>query len=187
MTIKSAFSTFAAAVLLSGCATMSGASSSGEPIVGPIREGRCHMGGCGWFQVQSFDVVRENEKGALLRVTQRNGQTTHGNGNPPRRPREAAIDWSAETETYYLFCSSRYPAIISRNEAGGGYDGFRLDMTMPSGATEYVQNQYRAVCHPDGALDADTAAAARRLGYAPFDGEAEFTVARPEDVFDRAG
>lgn len=188
MMTRSAFSAlaFAGAVALSGCATMGGGqSASGEPIVGPIREGRCHMNGCGWFQVQSFEMVRENEKGALLRVTQRNGGSTHPDGNYPRRPRESAIEWSDHSETYYLFCSPLHPALIFQNEGDGSWSGFRLDLTMPSGATEYVQNQYRAVCHPDGALDADSAAAAARLGYTTFDGESEFRLNRPEDVFDR--
>lgn len=175
----------AVAMALSACATTSGQSTSaGEPIVGPIREGRCHMGGCSWFQVQSFEMVRETEKAALLRVVSREGQSTHPDGNYPRRPRESAVEWAPQSDTSYFFCSTRYPAILFES-ADGGFDGYRLDPTQVSGATTYIHNQYRAICHPDGALDADTAEAAARLGYSRYDGEAEIQVARPEDLFDR--
>jgi hypothetical protein len=180
----------AALPLLAGCAaTMGGTQtastrSAGEPIVGPIREGRCRMNGCSWFQVQSFEVVRENEKGALLRVTQREGGSDHPNGKYPERPRASSIQWG-ESSTSYFFCSPRFPAIISQNESGG-WEGIRLDLTMPAGVTAFVENQYRAICHPDGALDVDTAAAAARLGYTRNEGEVEFKLSRLEDVFDRA-
>lgn len=159
------------------------ASSTQGPIIGPIREGRCRMNGCSWFQVQSFEMVRENERGALLRVAVREGGSEHPDGNYPERPRESAIQWQP-SDPVYFFCSTRYPAIISEN-ASGGWSGYRLDLTMSAGVTAFVHNQYRAICHPDGALNGDSAAAAVRLGYTRFDGDAEFTVARPEDVFDR--
>lgn len=179
----------AAMPLLAGCAPTMGDTQTastrlaGEPIVGPIREGRCRMNGCSWFQVQNFEVVRENEKGALLRVTQREGGSDHPDGKYPERPRASAIQW-AESSTSYFFCSPRFPAIISESE-GGGWEGIRLDLTMSAGVTEFVHNQYRAICHPDGALDVDTAAAAARLGYTPNGGEVEFQLGRPEEVFDR--
>jgi hypothetical protein len=179
----------AAMPLLAGCvATSAGPQSAStrsadEPIVGPIREGRCRMNGCSWFQVQSFEMVRENEKGALLRVTMRQGSSDHPNGKYPTRPRASAVQW-AESDTSYFFCSPSFPAIISQN-GSGGWEGFRLDLTQSAGVTEFVHNQYRAICHPDGGLDADTAAAAARLGYTRNDGPGEFTLGRPEDVFER--
>lgn len=173
----------AATAAVSGCATMEGQSASaGEPIVGPIREGRCHMGGCSWFQVQSFEMVRETEKGALLRVVSREGQSMHPEGNYPRRPREADVQWAPQSDTSYFFCSTRYPAILFAS-ADGGFDGYRLDPTQISGATTFIHNQYFAICHPDGALV--TAGAAARLGYTRYDGETEIQVARPEELFDR--
>jgi hypothetical protein len=180
----------AAMPLLAGCAaTTAGTQSAStrsadEPIVGPVREGRCRMNGCSWFQVQSFEVVRETEKGALLRVTMREGSSDHPDGKYPTRPRPSAVQWT-ESDTSYYFCSPRFPAIIGENESGG-WDGIRLDLTQSAGVTEFVHNTYRAICHPDGALDVDTAAAAARLGYTPNEGEQEFTLSRLEDVFDRA-
>lgn len=172
-----------AATALAGCATTGSESASAvEPIVGPIREGRCHMNGCSWFQVQSFDLVRETERGALLRVVMREGSSMHPNGNYPRRPRASSIQWAPESQTAYFMCSTRYPAIVFEGEAGG-WTGYRLDLTQSAGATTFIHNQYRAICHTDGALDAEGAAA--RLGYTRYDGEMEISVARPEELFDR--
>ena len=185
MQIRTMLSAFAgaAAVALGGCATTGDRGARADsPIVGPIREGRCHMNGCSWFQVQSFDMVRETADAALLRVVSRDGSSMHPDGNYPRRPRETDIQWAPESSTSYFFCSTRYPAIIYDNE--GVLEGYRLNMIMSAGATEFVHAQYRAICHPDGGLEAPGAAA--RLGYTSFDGEAEFRLSRPEDIFDRA-
>jgi hypothetical protein len=178
----------AAMPMLAGCAATTGgaqtasARADGREIVGPIREGRCRMNGCSWFQVQEFAMVQENEQGALLRVTQREGASDHPDGKYPERPRESAIQWS-ESYTSYFFCSAGFPAIIAEGESGG-WEGLRLDLTTEAGVTAFVHNQYRAICHPDGALDVDTSAAAARLGYTHNDGE-EFRLSRPEDVFAR--
>ncbi len=181
MNIRNACAVLGAALTLTGCATIDDASADANPIIGSIREGRCHMGGCSWFQVQNFDVVRETEKGALLRVSMRSGSSDHPNGDYPERPRESAISWSPAAESYF-FCSKSYPAIVSRSDTGG-YEGFRLDMTTSYGAIEAVQNEYRAICHPDGDMAASDSAA--RLGYTALVGEPELLLARPEELFDR--
>lgn len=187
MTIKSILcaSVLAVTPLLAGCMTTGSGSGSTGQLAGSIHEGRCRMGGCSWFQIQNFDVVRENTNGALLRVTLREGASDHPDNNYPRRPRESQIRW-AESSTVYFLCSTRYPALISEGE-GGRWEGYRLDLTTPSGASEFVHNQYRAVCHPDGALNLDTAGAAARLGYRSFEGDSEISLPSPEALFDQIG
>ena len=72
---------------------------------------------------------------------------------------------------------------IELEESGTGFEGFQLDMTATYGAIESIQNQYRAICHPDGGMNAEGSAA--RLGYTALQGEPEFRLTRPEDIFDR--
>lgn len=186
----------AAGTALAGCATIDGSAGDGataardrgNPITaGPIAA-RCHMGGCGWFDVRSFEVVRETERGALIRLESRHGGSSHpGDQDMPTSARGVRIDWQPFHRNTWIFCSTAYPAIIELTE-DGSYEGYRIDLTMPSGASEYITNQYVHVCHPNGELAEDQVEAARRLGYRPAGEEPmAFELLSPEQIFDRAG
>ncbi|HEY0116346.1 MAG TPA: hypothetical protein VGB54_11535, partial [Allosphingosinicella sp.] len=136
-------------LLLAGCMTMAegSAPAASSTLVGVKRIGRCHMGGCSWFRVEDFAMVRETPDMALLRVTLREGSSTHGNGRPPRENSNAAIAWNAQPSETYILCSSSRPALIERAE-NGRWEAVRMDLVTTAGAMESAAAQYAAVCHP---------------------------------------
>jgi len=175
--------------MLAGC--MPTATSAGldpnvaNPITAGPQIGRCHMGGCSWFDIQSFEVVRETEDGALIRLKMRSGSSDHRDNAYPQSSRGVKIDWSPFSEDEHLFCSTRLPAWIARGESGG-WEADRVDLLLSAGATEYMHNLYGHVCHPDGDLEAE--GAAERLGYRRYEGEeTSFALTSPEAIFDRLG
>lgn len=167
---------------IAGCASMSDGFSP-RPATGLVSGpeiGRCHMGGCTWFEVTSFEMVREIPNAALLKATVREGSSMHPNGYP-RTSRGVAIDWSPESSDYYLFCSTRLPAVAFRD--GEGLEAYRVNPGAPSGAAEYVTTIYNHVCHNGVEMNSDRATA---LGYGAGE-EGPLTIDRPEQLFDRAG
>lgn len=181
----------AAALAVAGCTpavTGAGADPNvANPITGGPQIGRCFMGGCGWYQIRSFDVVRETEQGALIRLDMRDGSSRRrGDAASPRSSRGVDIDWGEYEKDEYVFCSSRLPAMISTAEGGGGWEALRLDLTMSSGATEYITNVYGHVCHPDGELNSE--GAAERLGYRRYEGQDHtIRLSAPEAIFGHLG
>ena len=173
----------AAPLALSACTpvTTGGSAQSASQIVSGPFIGRCHMGGCGWYDIQSFEMVRETPEAALLRLTMRNGGSQHP-GDYPESSRGVAIDWGPVDSDTHVFCSTKMPAIISRGE-NGGWEGYRIDPTMSMGATESINRLYAHVCHNGQDIDAE--GAAERLGYtrAPEDAP-EIQVTSPEQLFD---
>jgi len=181
----------AATLALAGCATTGAdgatARDRSNPITAAPHIGRCHMGGCSWFDIRSFEMVRETESAALLRLDMRDGSSSHPGGrDTPTSSRGVRIDWSPYDRNTYVFCSTQWPAIISPAEGGTGWDAYRIDLLMSAGATEYVTQQYLTVCHPDGALNAE--GAAERAGYRRVgdDEPRQLRLGAPEEMFDRA-
>ena len=177
---------FCGALALGGCASV-----ADEPVApaGAVRQiasgpeiGRCHMNGCSWFEITDFDMVRETEDAALLRLTMREGASMHPNGRYPARARGVRIDWGPPTEEYFAFCSRRRPALITRSD-DGAWEALRIDPTTLSGATEFVTRVYAHVCHDEDLL---AAGAAERLGYRTqnFDSPT-FRLDVPEQIFYR--
>jgi hypothetical protein len=144
--------------------------------------GRCHMGGCSWFDVTGFTMVREVPGAALLRLTTREGGSENGRRPYPTSSRGVRIRWSQPAEDYYIFCSTRRPAVIMRGD-GSAWSAVPIQPATPAGATEFITSVYNHVCHHGVRM---TEARAQRLGYR--DGElGEVTLQRPEDIFDQAG
>jgi hypothetical protein len=184
----------AGAWALSSCTpVVTGASSArvadANPITAGPQIGRCHMGGCGWFDIRSFEVVRETSDGALIRLDSRDGSSDHSGGSYPASSRGVKIDWGPYSKDGYVFCSSRLPAVIDRAETGAGWEAYRLDVISPSGASQSVTNLYNHVCN--NGVDMEAEGAAERLGYRPVQADAsgDFTIplASPEAIFDHLG
>jgi len=181
----------AAAVAIGGCVpTVTGASAgrdTGNPITAGPKADRCYPGGCGWFDIRSFEVVRETETGALIRLDMREGSSSHPNDqDAPRSARGVRIDWGEYENDTYLFCSTRLPAVLNRNEDSGGWEAYQLDLLTGGVPEESLATLYAHVCHPDGGLEGDGAAA--RLGYTDRGGrDGAFQLRRPEEIFERVG
>lgn len=179
-----------AGAALAGCtpAVTSADPNVANPITSGPKVGRCHMGGCGWFQIRSFEVVRETSDGALIRLDMRDGGSEDTDRPDRNSSRGVKIDWGAYRNDEYVFCSRRLPAVISLTE-GGIWTAYRIDMLSPSGASQYVTNVYSHVCHTGEDVEAE--GAAERLGYrsvqADDSGDFEFRLSSPEAIFDRLG
>lgn len=154
-----------------------------NPITaGPVA-GRCYPGGCTWFDIRSFDLVRETERAALLRIDVREGGSNHAmSADAPRSSRGVRIEWGEYGEAW-LFCSRDLPAMITQG-ANGTYDVQRIDIIDGGLPQEVMITQYNHVCHTAEELRGDGAAA--RLGYRPMpEGvQMEFTVRSPEALFE---
>ena len=142
--------------------------------------GRCHMGGCSWFQVTAFSVVRERHGAALIRLTTREGGSGYGNTRVRRASRRAPIQWGPPAEDYWVLCSTQRPAIIMKGN-GDAWSAVAIAPAAPAGATEFVTAIYNHACHPGVNM---TEARARRLGYREGSADAaEIPLQRPEDIF----
>jgi hypothetical protein len=159
-----------------------GRDRSNPITAGPVA-GRCYPGGCTWFDIRSFHVVRETEDGALIRVSIREGESTHANdADAPRSSRGVRITWQPYDDNSYMFCSRKLPAMISRAD-DGSFEAHRMNLIDGGVPEEVITTQYTHVCHPGGQLNGEGAAA--RLGYRSPTGEREFTLRNPEDIFAR--
>lgn len=178
----------AGALALAGCMTTAGADDGRDrtnPITaGPVA-GRCYPGGCSWFDIRAFEMVRETEDGALIRYSTREGASEHRmDADAPRSSRGVRIEWGPWEDNVHVFCSVKLPAMMSR-AADGSWEVQRLDLIGGGVPAEFVNTQYGHICHPDGSLDGD--GAAERLGYRRL-GEGEetvFTLRAPEEIFGR--
>jgi hypothetical protein len=178
----------AAGLAASGCMTAgtAGRDTSNPITAGPVA-GRCYPGGCSWFDIRSFEMVRETERGALLRLDTREGGSNHAmSADAPQSSRGVRIAWGPYSNDAYVFCSRELPAVITRAQ-DGSYEVLRLDLISGGVPEEFLRTQYGHVCHQVGELDGD--GAVERLGYRPLrDGEErEFTLRSPEAIFDRLG
>ena len=178
----------AAGLAASGCMTAgsNGRDASNPITAGPVA-GRCYPGGCSWFDIRSFEMVRETERGALLRLDTREGGSDHAmSADAPQSSRGVQISWGPYSNDAYVFCSRELPAVITL-AADGSYEVLRLDVVSGGVPEEFMRTQYGHVCHPGGEVNSEGAVA--RLGYRPLrDGEErEFTLGSPEAIFDRLG
>jgi hypothetical protein len=164
-------------------------SADANPITSGPKVGRCHMGGCGWFEIRSFDVVRETSDGALIRLDMRDGGSDDTDRADRNSSRGVKIDWGPYRNDEYVFCSTRLPAVISRAEGGAGWDAYRIDLLSPSGASQYVTNVYSHVCH--SGVDMEAEGAGERLGYrrvqAGDSGDYVIRLSSPDAIFDHQG
>lgn len=178
---------------LVGCTPAATSASLDPNVANPITAepqlGRCHMGGCGWFQIRSFEVVRETEEGALIRLDMRDGGSKDDDRPNRASPRGLNVDWGPYRNDEYVFCSTLHPAVISPAEGGNGFEAYRIDLLLSAGATEYVTNVYSHVCHTG--VDMEAEGAPEGLGYTRFEADdAEDYVTRlssPEAIFDQLG
>ncbi len=153
-----------------------------NPITSGPKIGRCHMGGCGWFQIRSFEMVRETGEGALIRLDIRDGGSEDTNRRDRNSARGVKIDWGPYRNNDYVFCSTRLPAVIGPGESGVGWDAYRIDPLSPSGASQAVTNLYNHVCHTG--VDMEDEGAAERLGYRRYEGQDySFSLSSPEAIF----
>ena len=178
----------AAASALAGCAPAVTGASAGRDTTNPITAGpvagRCYPGGCSWFDIRSFEVVRETERAALIKINTREGGSEHAmSADAPRSSRGVRIEWGPYEEAY-VFCSREMPAIMGQLE-NGSYEAQELDLINGGVPEEFMATQYGHVCHPDGEMSGD--GAAERLGYRSVRDREDrtFTLASPEAIFDR--
>jgi hypothetical protein len=164
-------------------------SADANPVTSGPKVGRCHMGGCGWFEIRSFEVVRETSDGALIRLDMRDGGSKDTERADRNSSRGVKIDWGPYQNDQYVFCSTRLPAVISPAEAGGGWEAYRLDLLSPSGASQAVTNLYNHVCN--NGVDMEAEGAAERRGYrsvqADETGDFLLPLTSPEAIFDHLG
>lgn len=170
---------------LSACAPATGGASSRSAAANPITSGpqigRCDRSGCSWFEIQSFEMVRETEHGALLRIKLRDGESDSGSGPHPTSSRGVKIEWTGEVSDQYVFCSTKLPAIITGGE--GSYEAQRLDLIQWGNPSEYNMKVYSHVCHNGEDILAQGKAA--RAGYRSIEGqEPNIALTRPEAIFD---
>lgn len=180
---------FAGACLLPACTPVVTGASARSAEVNPITSGpqigRCYSGGCSWFDIRSFNVVRETSDGALIRIAMREGGSESGEGPHPESSRGVDIKWDEETSNQYVFCSRRLPAIISQAEEGS-YEARRLDLVEWSVPTEFITNVYAHVCHSGDNILAEGATA--RAGYRAVAGEEQvIALSTPEAIFQHIG
>lgn len=157
-------------------------SNAAAAITSGPRIGRCYMGGCSWFDIQSAQIVRRTSEGTLIRIKAREGGSEHEGVEPPQSSRGVAIEWGDYEGDQHIFCSTRLPAIITPTE--GGWEARRIDPVQWSVPAEYITNVYRHVCHPGGELDSE--GGAERIGYRRAPEEEPMILLRvPEAIFDR--
>ena len=180
----------AAASALAGCAPAvmgaSAARDTSNPITaGPVA-GRCYPGGCSWFDIRNFEMVRETERAALIKIYTREGGSDHAmSADAPQSSRGVRIQWGPYDEAY-VFCSRELPAVLGQTR-NGNYEVQLLGLINGGVPEEFMATQYGHVCHPDGGMQGD--GAAERLGYRPLEnGEIRiFALRSPEAIFDRLG
>lgn len=178
----------AAASAVAGCVPPVTGASAGRDTSTPITAGpvagRCYPGGCQWFDIRTFEMVRETERAALIKISTREGESTHAmSADHPRSSRGVLIEWGPYHDVY-VFCSRELPALLSQTE-NGSYEVQRLDLIRGYVPEELIATRYGHVCHPDGGMQ--DYGAAERLGYRALrDGErGSFTLRSPEAIFDR--
>jgi hypothetical protein len=151
-----------------------------QTLQGVQKIGRCHMGGCTWFRIDDFAMIRETPDDAFLRVNVRWGSSSHPDGRMPNdRSRNVPIAWRPEIEEVYLYCTSRLPALIEREE-DGSWQAARMDLVGTAGAMESSASLYAAVCHPGEDWRGEGFAA--RHGYRSVDGDFFIPLRRPDDI-----
>lgn len=170
---------------LAGCTpavTSAGADPNvANPITSGPQIGRCRMGGCSWFDIQSFEVVRETGEAALIRLRMRDGSSDHRDDDYPETSRGVKIQWGDYADSEHVFCSTRLPAYISGS--GDSWEAAQLNPYGPSGVREYITKVYLHVCHPG--QDVSTQTALQRLGYGPDTStESDISLTSPEAIFD---
>lgn len=170
-------------LLTAGCARLGIAEAPPETratLQGVQKIGRCHMGGCSWFRIDDFAMVRETPEDALLRVNVRWGSSMHPDGRMPTdRSRNVPIEWQPEAEEVYVYCTPRLPVLVQREE-DGSWQAARMDFVATAGAMESAATLYAAVCHPGEDWHAEGFAA--RHGYRAVDGDIHFPLRQPDDV-----
>ena len=160
----------------------SASAAGANPITSGPQIGRCYSDGCTWFDIQSFEMIRETEDGALIRLTMREGGSRSGSGPHPENARGVDIEWEGYTSSEYVFCSKKLPAMIS-SEDGGAAEATVLDLLQWGVPTEVITNIYAHVCH-NGERILDEGMA-QRAGYRSMEGQdREISLPSPVAIFD---
>ncbi|MBB1075844.1 DUF1311 domain-containing protein [Rhodoferax sp. 4810] len=129
-------------------------TASSRRATSAIVLGRCHMGGCWWWQVDKTQLIRSNHNNRLMRVDVKTTDATYSDahveqhGYPDVPPANA--HWQRAEDTY-IFCSRSLPAYLSYDQERGQFIAnvpFDQD-GQSSGATEGVANLYSHICHHD--------------------------------------
>jgi hypothetical protein len=169
----------AAALLLAMMAPRDGL----PPGAGVPKTGRCHMGECSWFAELNRETVREAAGGRLLRLSLIGGSSSSGEGEDYEASYgpQATVDWDRAAHDVWVFCSPRLPTVMTRSQ-GGRIQATVLNFVDWSPPVhESDRNVYVHACHGEAGEGF-----AERHGYrAPAEGEEEFELSRPEEIFER--
>ncbi|HEY0114761.1 MAG TPA: hypothetical protein VGB54_03470 [Allosphingosinicella sp.] len=143
----------------------------------------CHMGRCTYLRIDKQELVREVGGERLLSVTSAEGvyPLPENADDFPQSSRGLAIQWSPESNEYYVLCSAARPTLIRRKEgSGSGWEAILLDFVdgVNFAGMDYFVH-YSAACHPGEKVDEP--GFAQRHGLRNVEGDT-FDLARPEDA-----
>lgn len=136
-----------------------------QPRAGETILAGCRQGACIWMRVARVEPVTRVAQGALVRIVARRGVSLHPDGDIPRRPGRAEIEWDAVTGEAYAFCSTRRPAYAFWEEGEEGLIVHFLDLFDLAGYQYSSAGMYLRLRHGRTSLPPE--AALRRLGYRP--------------------
>ena len=138
--------------------------SLAQPRAGQIILVGCRQGECGWLRVTRVEPVTRVPQGRLVRLVGRGGLSTHADGDPPERARDARIEWERADSSNYAFCSTQRPAYAFEDEDQGLIVHF-LDLFSLAGYQYNSGVMYMRLCH--GRASVHSEEMLRRLGYRP--------------------
>lgn len=161
-------------------------SSNYRALTGVVIRARCHMNSCGWFSIESSNLVAETPTKSLFALKEKTWESEYPDGNYEQsRPRT----FIGETASY-IICSRKSPAIIDGNDK----DGWTVAGLAPGarksvyGYLETALAVYWAACHGMNVQDVYAATdLADKLGYpstvAP-DALEQRKLSNPTEAFD---
>jgi hypothetical protein len=110
---------------------------------------QCHMDECTWSQIQNITTMRSDTQRTLLKVSSRDGSSSHNPEDDPEYPEsynsEVKIDWQGTNEQSYVLCSHERPTIASEGSEGWFTD--TLSLRDISGFQVAATNTYMLACH----------------------------------------
>jgi len=144
-----------------------------------ITLGRCHMDSCSWSKTIKKETIKSSKQDKLIRLVLLGGESNNepSNNEELNNPK---ITWSKDTHEVFVFCSTKLPSVILKDDTNYQVDIFDFSTGVP-GVLESGANLYKETCYPNthNLSDSDLV---KKYNYSPLP-EIDVHIKNPVDIF----